>query len=126
MIDRNLDLAEFRRQRGITQAELAAFLEVNRKYVSMLETGVRHPSKKILQKLDLFDKCNPPLEPSRQLSREQIALETNQQLVAGMDELKRKVDRLEDIMLSLLAELRHYTPRPVQLASKATLKGPLE
>lgn len=48
----NLDIAEIRSNLGLTQAELAELLNVDRKYVSMIETGSRPLSNKLAKKLD--------------------------------------------------------------------------
>lgn len=47
-----LDMAEVRKKLGITQQVLADMLGVDRKYVSMIETGVKPLSKKLAVKLD--------------------------------------------------------------------------
>ena len=46
-----LDMAEIRAQLGVTQQVMAEILGVDRKYVSMVETGVKPLSKKLAAKL---------------------------------------------------------------------------
>jgi DNA-binding XRE family transcriptional regulator len=46
------DLVSFRSERGLTQRDLAKALNVNWKYVSMIETGAKPLSKKLKYKLD--------------------------------------------------------------------------
>lgn len=57
------DLASYRAENGLTQRDLAKALEVNWKYLSMIETGVKPMSKKLMAKLDqLQPKKDQPLE----------------------------------------------------------------
>ena len=51
---KNLDMAEIRAALGITQARLAELLDVDRKYVSMIETGIKPLSSKLSKKLDIL------------------------------------------------------------------------
>lgn len=48
----NLDILEIRNKFGLTQQELANLLEVDRKYISMIETGVKPLSNKLARKLE--------------------------------------------------------------------------
>ena len=57
------DLASYRAEKGLTQRDLAKALDVNWKYLSMIETGVKPMSKKLMAKLDqLQPKKDQPLE----------------------------------------------------------------
>ena len=51
-MNKKIDIANIRSELGITQAELAELLDVDRKYVSMLETGAKPISAKMSRKLD--------------------------------------------------------------------------
>ena len=48
----NLDMAQIRADLGITQAQLGELLNVDRKYISMIETGTKPLSSKLSKKLD--------------------------------------------------------------------------
>lgn len=51
------DIKELREKLGMTQKELAAYLEVGPTFVSHLERGKRHPSSKLKKKLAQLDRC---------------------------------------------------------------------
>lgn len=53
-MSKNLDMATARATLGLTQARLAELLDVDRKYVSMIETGVKPLSAKMSKKLDIL------------------------------------------------------------------------
>lgn len=58
-MEKKLDMAQVRTKLGITQARLAELLDVDRKYVSMIETGTKPLSSKLSKKLDSL-LSNPP------------------------------------------------------------------
>lgn len=51
---KNLDMLSIRAKLGLTQARLAELLDVDRKYVSMIETGAKPLSPKMSRKLDIL------------------------------------------------------------------------
>ena len=53
-MSKNLDMASARASLGLTQARLAELLDVDRKYVSMIETGTKPLSAKMSKKLDML------------------------------------------------------------------------
>lgn len=52
MGEEKFDIATVRAEKGLTQAQLAEMLDVDRKYISMIETGKKPLSNKLRKKLD--------------------------------------------------------------------------
>ena len=85
-------LSALRRQRGLTQAELAARLGISKSAVSMYERGNREPELELLERMaDLFE-----VSVSSLLGREEDLLNGDPELTGYLESLR---DRPELRML---------------------------
>lgn len=53
------NLARFRKEKGLTQEELAFDCELDRTYISGIERGIRNPTVLIIQKISVALKIAP-------------------------------------------------------------------
>lgn len=104
-MNKKIDIAKIRSELGITQAELAELLDVDRKYVSMLETGAKPISAKMSRKLDtLKDSDVPATQYASTASPPVISADPNKPyhastLLKRLDDLETDVALLKKLIL---------------------------
>ncbi len=105
-------IRERRRKLDLTQQELARRIEISMPYITLLETGARHPSDKVVHKLaealaldprELFFLANP--ETKALISQEQRTSEASAWDTFAKDESLRKVNHITDQEMQTLSHV---------------------
>jgi transcriptional regulator with XRE-family HTH domain len=64
-IEKKLDLRVYRNKLGLTQVQLAEMLGLNSKYLSMIESGTKPLTDKMVKKLELLELSRHPVAPEK-------------------------------------------------------------
>jgi transcriptional regulator with XRE-family HTH domain len=105
-------IRERRRKLDLTQQELARRIETSVPYITLLETGARHPSDKVVHKLaealaldprELFFLANP--ETKALISQEQRTSEASAWDAFAKDEDLRKLNHITDQEMQTLSHV---------------------
>lgn len=113
---KQLDIAEVRSRIGVTQQVLADMLNVDRKYISMIETGAKPLSKKLAKKLILIDKGENQKQEVEQAQPETYA-ESCSQCALLKKELVEARAVIRDLASALAAK---STTPPTEIACDAS------
>ena len=108
-MEKSLTPLSVRQKLGLTQVEMAKLLDVTSEYLSMVETGKRNLSKKLLRKFESLHGAPPPAENHAVVqethSKYECRIPANCDLPAQLDSVRAELHDLKGKMDTLLGLL---------------------
>lgn len=121
-MEEKFDLVAFRTARGFTQKDLAAALNINWKYISMIETGAKPLSNKLKAKLDQLQlNEEAPLKGQSDLAK--ASCPRCSEAALRISELERERDYLRRQLEALIGKLPDAKPSPAAAPACGAVLG---